>query len=348
MNPGFPFRNRITDRGWNVDYGGDGRYLWDIARVDKTVSIIDLSTNTTVATLSIPAIVDWSTGNYVPADKLLYIHYTTGHTRIDLDPTSLSFATIVGSDTTLGTTSGNVVNYWQELDAFVGVSNGFNFRPRKSPANSFTIPSVLAQKNVVAALAQGIGCIATGSANPSQSTGWINLRNSQCYNLGTFVSIVAPVINNKFLIEFYELDQNGNVIRSINTSGAQGAYSLEFCPKSKRLVGGGGNASGYRLAVYDHKSFLLIGNTPYINTPNSSVGYQYRNVVYSPYTGLIYARTCYHAANVKDIHIYDCTLALASMYQGYIESGNDRVPAVSPYNNCTMGLNRLKNDEHYY
>lgn len=349
MQEGFPFKKKIVNRYYPINYGGDGRYLWDIARVDKTVTVIDLASNTTVATIPVASINDWVIGNYVPADKCLYVHYNAGHYKIDLDPSSGTFCTVLANNSNFPqSNSGNSISYWQPLDAFIGVSNELTMIPRLSPSSSsllFTGP-----KNVIVGAAQNLGWMAQGGVNPTQLTGWINLNTGKRIGIGSSNSFVAPVINRRFLIEFSEYDENNIYIRTVNTSGYQAPYVLEFCPRSKRLIGGGGNGSGWRLSVIDHKLFTLVGNTPYVSTPGAPAawGYQYRNVVFSPYTGMVYARSYYHAGNVTDIHIYDCTLALASMYQGYLVSGNDRVPAVTSYQNGTMGLNRLKNDEHYY
>lgn len=349
MEFGFPKRSIITDRGYSVNYGGDGRYLWDIARVDKTVTVIDLASNTTVATIACPLINDWATGNYVPIEKRLYVHHNTGHYQIDLDPDSGTFCTILVSNSNLSTSnSGNVVTYYQPLDAFIGLSNGFTAKPRLAPTTSYLIN--LGPKSTIVGVAHGLGYIFKGTTNPANGTSWFNINSQKHISIGSTISLMAPIINGKFYLEQAEFDENNQLIRSINLTGMQTVFLFEFCPRSKRLIGGGGNASGWRLGVIDHKTFTLVGNTNYINTPGAlaATGYQYRNVVFSPYTGMVYARTCYHASNVTDIHIYDCTLALASMYQGYLVSGADRVPGIAPYNNCTMGLNRLKNDEYNY
>jgi hypothetical protein len=350
MEPGFPKRSIITDRGNNLDFGGDGRYLWDIARFDKTVTVIDLSNNTTVATIPVAAIDVTACGNYVPADKCLYVHYNAGHYQINLDPSSAGFCTVLANNATLANSnSGNVVNYWQPLDAFIGVSNGFTVTPRLAPTTNYLI-NTGSSKATIVGLAQGLGYITKGGVNPTEMSAWFNLTNNRHITTGSFISNVCPVVNRRFFVAGSEFDENNRFIRTLNYTGGQSAYVFDFCPRSRRFIGGGGNASGWRLGVINHVNYTLVGNTPYVSSPGAlaGTGYQYRNIVFSPFSGLVYARTCFHSSNVTDIHIYNATLALASMYQGHLVSGADRVPAVLPYQNCTMGLNRLKNDEYYY
>lgn len=349
MNPGFPKRKTI-ERVWPVTPGGDGRYLWNINRFDKTTSIVDLSTNTTVATLSMPSIVDYSCGNYVPADKCLYIHHSSGHYKVDLDPTSATFATILVSNSDFPTSnSGNIVTYVQSIDAFVGVSNGSTARPRLNPTATYFI-GVGGGRNVVGIIAQSLGYQLKGGTNPSNGGSFENINTLKQIGFGSISSHGCPVINKRFILEWAEMDINAKLVRSVNTVGMQGHYMSGFCPRSKRLVGGGGNSSGWRLGVIDHVSFTYIGNTSYIGSTGApaAYGYQYREVFYNPFNGLMYCKPIYHAANTSDIHVYDCTQALTSMYQYAVAVGNDRVPGIAPYNNCTMGFNFLKNDEYYY
>jgi hypothetical protein len=351
MQEGFPFKKKITTRLNSVPNGGDGRYLWTINRFDKSVTIVDLATFTTQATISIPAINDWSNGNYVPANKSLYIHNSGGHTIIDLDPLSATFCTITSTGTQFPTTnSGNQVNYYEPLDVFIGSGNGFLARPRLNPSASYTL--TYGSKATTFGMSHTSGWMTKGSVNPLGVFGWWNVHTNRHIGVGGFGSVILPIVNQRIYMDGYEFDFDGNQVRGpLVAAGAQAAFIYGFCPRSKCFVGGGGAiGSGWRLNVISFDTYRSIGNTPYISSVGApaSSGYQYRDVIYNPFTGFVFCKPTFYNFSLTDIHYYDITKPLATMYQGSVSVGGERAAGISPYQNNTMGFNMLKNDEYSY
>ena len=102
MEPGFPKRALVNDRGNAVDFGGDGRYIYFPNKFDRTISVLDAASDTIIATINLNSI--WPTGQfdgtyYRPILKQIIALRASHAIIIDADPNSATFNTIVDNYT---------------------------------------------------------------------------------------------------------------------------------------------------------------------------------------------------------------------------------------------------------
>jgi hypothetical protein len=111
MQEGFPFKKQITDRGYPIDWGGDGRYMYVLRYTSgREIVVFDMtlltasnyagagnwSTNPIVATISVGG----TTGTdlcYISRSKEIIVTGATTCVRIDANPQSATFNSILGS-----------------------------------------------------------------------------------------------------------------------------------------------------------------------------------------------------------------------------------------------------------
>jgi hypothetical protein len=113
MQEGFPFKKQITDRGLSIDLGGNGRYVYIICTI-STVQRVVCYDSTLLTAANYAGAGTWTVNPfvsqinttqgpttlvYVPTRKEVWAISPSRVERINADPSSASFNTIVGSFT---------------------------------------------------------------------------------------------------------------------------------------------------------------------------------------------------------------------------------------------------------
>lgn len=141
MHAGFPFKKQIADRPLNVDMGGDGRYIYWLLTISATVRLVcyDASLLTaanyagagTWAVSPFVAQINVSIAPnqcvYVASRKEVWVVSATQIQRVDANPSSGTFNTIVG--TTLTHTLGQPISavcYVPDYDVVLISGNNTN------------------------------------------------------------------------------------------------------------------------------------------------------------------------------------------------------------------------------
>lgn len=330
-----------------VNQGDDERYLWTLNRRDQTFSIFDLNGHTLVATITLTASKTFLCAFYRPVDKCVYCFGTDTVDIIDLDPASGTFATkksSVGYPGTLAPTTREGI-YDGANDLFyignryytgnlsrtgflnIGMSSGETFyQSRRLMMVTDTANGQICFYDVSDPKPENhkpVGLVGLATPNfPCRliNSKWYSYRSSlTAYRFSDFPTLVIEAT----------VAMTSNLFRGDN------AYD----PINKKIFFGGPLSTV--LNVLDVTGFTNLGNAPRTSADTNEAGTS--NVVYSKYTGFIYAKgaNINNLASCARIHYYDPSLAVASMWQGFLTAGEDSI-ATNPYSNHTMGVNSLK------
>jgi hypothetical protein len=137
MQPGFPFKKKITNRSYVPDYGGDGRYMyilcsgggWGVAVIDT--DLVNSSnwlgnnlwtTNPVINVISLPVSSNYRCIVYVSRRKEVWALNTSNFVAIiDADPNSPTFNTVVRTQTLgIGLSGGQeAVCYLERYNAII-------------------------------------------------------------------------------------------------------------------------------------------------------------------------------------------------------------------------------------
>lgn len=113
---------------FNAIYSADGansyRYLYILNTNDSTVSVFDTSTLTVIATIALTGSTSFNNINWVGASKSVYVTAANHYNRIDANPASGTFNTVVQSGAMTNNASNFHLKYDPHWDAFVG-TDGF-------------------------------------------------------------------------------------------------------------------------------------------------------------------------------------------------------------------------------
>jgi YVTN family beta-propeller protein len=346
INPA-PFIKQHKPRNFNRNsIGGDYRYLYVLNRRDQTVSVIDVSTNTVTATITLTAAKTFTAVAYRSVDKTVLAFGTNYIDRIDADPSSGTFNTVLGSHTTT-TGAGAGVVYLDEFDGFLYGSSFVNGIDKSNTGLQYNV-------------------------NYS-SVYWRNQNICFLHNISHLISGTIQLVSDKRLVpsiqpflspntvapvkvkDYYYSGSSSNLTKSrwstlqyvagLTVTQASIA-SMIYDPNNNRLwvgttVNGSTNLQVITLSNFTVESTESRAGS--IDTNESAT----RDILFCPYNGYIYAKasnTSNPATGLGRVHYYDPSLSASSRYVGYVSVGQDGSGTL--YGKDTMCFNGLKIMEH--
>ncbi len=367
MEPGFPKRNKITDRGNAVNYGGDGRYRYDLCPRARTVVVTDLAldvgsfTPLSVASTARVATINLTAGNfyhnicYRSITQEVWVFGTANVIVIDANPSSVNFNTIINTITSTRFSVGAAVVYSEAFDIFV--TSGAKVKPDAAlslseiPIKNITSNSYLASNSVYL---QHIGASVSGNVNNEIYAILRHIDESVVHYLGISSTLGLNKIAGKYYLginaSYYRIDETGNRdagISIITSNRGDSAYSQI----SSHIVVTNNNGTALPI-ISITPTFASVGNLYTLITSILATNHNSANcVLYSPFSKKIYVRP----ANVTSIvttglnryYIFDTTQALANMACGYREI-DEGCPTISGavYNNSLACFNTLRINEY--
>lgn len=340
--------------------GDSGQYLYILCSQDQTVSVIDCSTNTVTATITLTASKAFSMLFYRALDRSIYVLGTSFFNQIDSNPLSGTFNTVISSGATT-MTSPKALSYLPFPFDSLGCWNDGNVRfdmPFKDINNASVFLKWFSNNGRRSGdLRVGHGSLSNIHLHPNSRlleisggandivfskiyerskdvkvTSLFTIKREQssphdlfgkCVSSYVFKNCFCGNFNGTLLIVSKEYEHAPILL---NPAGApSGAILLffEYAPNAKRLFCGG--KSGTNLYVWDVAPGSVTGvgiidRTTYKATNDDGT----EDIIYNPYNGFIYVQGKAFGGNatgVNKIHYYNPTLALASMYQGSITVG---------------------------
>lgn len=342
--------------------GGFFTHGWCINFTDQTVSVWRCSDDTVVATVTLTAGKTFNSGFYRPVNKSLYVMGALYFDRIDLDPNSGTFCTVVESGATLFTT-GAVINYlpppfdavgclniggapdfwpikyindnnWDDRQYWFSKDSKFKFSPRVGH-NVYSNAQLLPMNRKVyiggGANTPTYFDIFSKSRNTKQFRKYVLRRNDDIPGdlaqsmVSTFLfSNFIPCITNgsMYIMSRYS---GSPLLQTLATGLGSSVYFVEYCPNAKKLFVATKtlNVSMY-VASLGNKTLTAVGTIDRTSYKATDED-STDNMLYNPVYGKLYVQGHRHAATpttVNKIHVYDPTQVLASMYQSSITVGN--------------------------
>ncbi len=340
MNPGFPKRAMVATRGYQPQWGGDGRYLYIPNRADRTISVIDTATDTVVTTISLTS---YFAGPFdgawyrSEAKQVIAISGSLIHVVIDADPNSASFNTVIDNYTIAqGYYSFNqACVYDANYDMMrSGTRWGFLFKVKDrdysgaSPAaNTYHSISNYDCYFAFSNLIQGGGGSAFSYlASIDLNEPVIQFRNTSIsafsgitFRIGRFIYQLQGSLFKHAVIENNTKHVNLSFVSSIAVAVAPQCYDSK---NNKLFCTGGTGGEGY---VVNLNTFTGLGTVQARSRASNEANNAFK-AIYSPYSGKVYVYTFNNSVTTPGcdrVHIYDLSLPLASCYVGFINVGNN-------------------------
>lgn len=356
-------KNRFVNypvRSMPLAMGDSGQYLYILCSQDQTVSVIDCSTNTLAATITLTASKAFSMLFYRALDRSVYVLGTSFFNQIDSNPLSGTFNTVISSGATT-MTSPKALSYLPFPFDSLGCWNDGGARfdmPFKDINNASTFLKWFSGDGRRSGdLRAGHGTIANMHLHPNsrllEVSGGANDVNfsriferskdlkvtskftvkrdqptlhalfSSCVSSYVFKNCFCGISNGTLLIISKEYEHSPILLNPAGGPSSASLLFFEYAPNAKRLFSGG--KSGTNLYVWDVAPGSVTGvgiidRTAYKATNDDGT----EDIIYNPYNGFVYVQGKSFggsATGVNKIHYYDPTLALGSMYLGSITVG---------------------------
>lgn len=316
--------------------GGDSRYGYNINFRDQTVSCWDTTTNLSIATIALPAAKDYRTGCYCELDQCSYVFGIQHYAKIDSNPASGTFNTVLTSGAT-GTGTYTAAVYDGITDAFYIMSSGKLFK---------TTRATMVSTDVTVTFFIGTDYV-SGGPIPKMSF----LKSMRCIALTDTNPGIAVLAN---------VDDQFTVNRVISSGGGglmkEYGGKIYWCeagfikvlrqstPVMKPLssvVNTGANLGGVCFVPSLNRAYFSRYNFAQIGALNMTTGFSLGilnyagaawgspEMQYSPYSGYIYAREGSQANvnGITNIHVFNPAGAIgtkiATITVGNLESVTD-------------------------
>lgn len=369
MQPGFPSKKKITSRGNSVNFGGDGRYRYDLCPRARTVVVTDMAldvgtfTPLSVASSSRVATINLTAGNlyhnicYRSVTQEVWVFGQTNVIVIDANPNSAAFNTIINTITSTRFGISTAVVYSEAFDMFV--TSGAKVLPNNSlsfadlPLIDNTVNPYYTSQCVYF---QNMGGSILGSVNGEAYAIQKHLDDSIQMLFGWNSKLGVHRVADKYYLGaatvYYRLNKfgkrDGSVAITYSDRG-DSAYSQE---SGHILIS---NFNGTSLPLISVKpTFANVGNAYTLITSILATNHNSANsVLYSPYSKKLYVRpsngTSVVTAGLNRYYIFDTTQSFANMAVGYREI-DEGCPTISGavYNNNLACFNTLRINEYDY
>lgn len=312
--------------------GGDSRYGYNINFRDQTVSCWDTSTGLVVATIVLPVGRSYRTGVYCELDQCGYVFGVSHYAKIDCNPASGTFNTVLTSGAT-GTGTYVASVYDGITDAFYIMSSGRLFK---------TVRATMVSTDVTSTYFIGADYL-SGGPIPKMSF----IKSMRCITLTDTNPGVAVLANidDQFTIQRVISSGGGGLIKEFGGK----LYWCEFdfmrvlrmsTPVMKPLnsvastgarLGGVCFVPSLNRAYFSRHNFANIGVLNMATNFNlGTIGYSGSavwgspEIQYSPYSGYIYAREGSQANvnGITTIHIFNPASGAIGARIGGITVGN--------------------------
>lgn len=346
INPA-PFIKKGNTRNFNrKSVGDDYRYLYVLNRRDQTVSVIDTSTNTVSTTITLTAAKTFTGLAYRHVDKTVCVFGTSWVDRIDADPSSGTFNTVLGTHAP-STGAGISVLYNDAFDVFFYGSAIINGKDKSLVTAGYNVNygSVYWRKQNIIFLFN-LSHVVTGAMK-------ILSKKRIEPTVLPFLSpnTVAPVKVDDYIYSGVSTNITKirwSTLRTISALSVTQATiaSMVFDPNNNRLwigttINGSTNLQVIKLSNFTVESTESRAGS--VDTNESAT----RDILHCPYNGYIYAKasnTSNPATGLGRVHYYDPTLSATARYVNYVAVGQDG--SGSLYGRDTMCFNGLKISEY--
>lgn len=374
--------SRTRPKVWNypVNLGGDYRYAYVLNAGDQTVSVIDCSTDTVVATITLTSGKDFVSLFYRPLNRHVYVlGYNSYIEEIDADSGSATFNTIVASYSfgfssvspiiasylpppfdiiTVGGTSktleGNDVKIWKHIKSDGRFPSTAHFR---MGGHSNTPNIVYYHRSGVIQANKQIYRV-TGNNNYRNTLPYYIERHPTSLPYNDLQAINTPVI----LFSNFCFVATGNNIYALDTTNAGSGLMIydtgnltassrtiqEYCPNTPGKIYFASQITDNTIDIFtiDYNNMALsleetIDRSAYKATNESGANF----LGYNPYNGRLYAQANNNSnvTGVNKIHVYDPTAAVGSRYVKSITVGEMKSSSrASTYALNTMCFNGLR------
>lgn len=332
--------------------GGNGQFLYALMHVDQTVWAMDTDTHqATVITL--PADMNFCTLEIHPAQKRLYLFgaNTAYYVAIDIDPLSLSFNSIVASGVFGAGNVGSAKiclydwqkdNWWLQNGSSMYIASGdlqtvLNLAPVHISGAGFGGHMSLFPNGIFTS-DLSVGFLYDTDTYMIKGSSGVSLTGAAKYNY-----------NNGFI---YHATDGLCRVRRLDLSLYQTINNSAFRRGAVALAGNycfGGDSLSNNIGVIDMITNTSLGvvakGSPAVNEIGS------RSVITSPYNGKVYVQAKANTdlvTGVDRIHIFNPSLPLAEMYEGYIQVGNMMANSIASdqYIAQQMAFNYINYDNH--
>lgn len=337
-----------------VVLGGDGRYMYWLCAGDQTVAVLDCS-NHTVSTIALTAGKTFSMLFLVAQDKVVYVLGISYFNKIDIDPISGSFHTVVASGATLITDPKNFSYLPFPLHSLAGAGstmfipvehlNDTNYflkwfskdgRYGGDPLGALStfLYNVRLYPNSKLISYEGIGLMDFCKIYPSfrgvKTTTPFTLKRIDTISADLYQGAIATYVFGNFLVggtsgALYILSKDYCYapiwyFPAGSTMGGSSRLFFEYTPSSKKLFVASKIATNLNIDVYN----LPFNSIPTLAGTIDRTAYKATNesatgdMIYNPYNGLLYVmgQSNSSTTGVNLVHRYDPTQAVASMYIG--------------------------------
>lgn len=376
----------------NFAHGVDGadsfRYIYVLNYTGQTVSVIDQASNTVIATITLTAAKALRSIFYRSVSKSVYVLTTNWFDRIDADPASGSFNTVVGSGALTSNSAMSQYTYFPYIDAigvFAQTAPGLlffdsshnilgantvtatsQFRPvfpnlkvgRHFNAGAIEQPLPLVSSQVrftkngyvIAPQPQAYSLFKIDSIGGNKYELKDITPRSSFLNVG-YPAMIGDLITAQQTTAMYILDLEYKSILYGFSISPSDRVSHKFCQRDQKIFCYQRINTNINLSVIDWKTKTDLGDisrAAYKATDENCT----RQGLYSPYNGFFYVLggNTAGAGTVDKVHYYDPSQVLASMYQASITVGNSATAPVDYYENamCFNGIERFGHNDNSF
>lgn len=358
-------QNKFLFKGTYTSGTDPWRYRYRLNYTDQTVSVIDHSSNTVIATITLTAGKSMRNILYRPINRSVYVIANAWFDRIDADPASGTFNTVVQSAAFTTNTNAGFVKYSPVFDCLMNSNQTFEFASSGAidlaPAGSYPrlsmFPDILTNNNRNRVLQQMMDTIGFYAVEWMPRANIIFMPHlnggNQCaaikYALKEGSLRMMPVSHRTIAMGIGIANRVGNFFYNTDIDSTSQLYSWsinqtdriasKFLPIVNKIVTYQRISSNTSLTIIDWATKTVVGNiirTAYQDTGENMT----KQVSYCPYNGFFYVEGHNHASGgtVAKIHYYNPALALASMYLGTINVGNGGTHP-DPYFENSMCMN---------
>lgn len=366
MEPGFPKRGLITERGANVNIGGDYRYKYDLCPRARTVVVTDTALDVgTFSPLSIAstdrvATINLTTGYtyinilYRSVGREVWVFGTQNVIVIDANPESMSFNTIKQTITTGAFNSTNAIVYSEYLDSFITLNGKYSAR---SISLITAVPNLTNNSYYTATKAymQLSRQSVIGNVNGEVFGLQNHVTDAVEYYFGVNSTLGVQRIADKFYIgsntTFYRMNSRGFREAAIGITASERGDSA-YNPKSGHIVCSYYNGNAIPI-IRVKPSFANVGNLySGISSILASNHTTASCVSYSPYSEKIYIKASngvtQNSTGLNRYYIIDTSQSLANMVCGYREIDEAAIIGGAVYNNTYTCFNGLHINEYEF
>lgn len=371
-----------------VDGANSFRYLYTLDYTDQTVSCIDQSSNTVIATIVLTSSKALRNMFYRPINKSVYVITSNWFDRIDADPASGSFNTVVDSGSYTSNSNLTLASYFPVLDCIgyslvggsglVGFSNGdlvdtsstlmaaqwkrhfpnrkinrsFNAGNIEQPASGSATPIHLLHKaRVLLTTAPTTNDLFQMTNQGQLKFNLKDISSREGISRLGYLNKIGSYITGQRTAAMYIIDlENKAVIYSFTVSPSD-RVSHKYCSKDQKIFAYQRINTNVTLSVIDWKTKTDLGDisrSVYKATDENCT----RMGLYSPYNGYFYVLGGNTAGTgtVNKVHYYDPGQALGSMYVNSVTVGNSATAPVDYYENCMCmnGIELFEYDDRAY